>query len=208
MNTTKIAATITLVAMVTNFSAGTTSVLAHELTNKDEITSKIIQSTDSNEQSNQETSSKAKIISNSLKAEIKKFEKTNGKFEDAYNEAFKVKTSEMENVMSNDGSTTEALMKAFDDDTRSYWSSKKLNSDTFTNEIVVTLKESTTIDTMIYGGTPGWQKGYAEQFEIYASNTDDGDDFKLIATGEQAASHDIKEITLYTNNIKKIKICI
>ena len=91
MNTTKIAATITLVAMVTNFSASTTSVLAHELTNKDEITSKIIQSTESNLQSNQETSSKAKLISNSLKAEIKKFEKTNGKFEDAYNEAFKVK---------------------------------------------------------------------------------------------------------------------
>ena len=205
MNTTKIAATITLVAMVTNFSASTTSVLAHELTNKDEITSKIIQSTDSNLQSNQETSSKSKIISNSLKAEIKKFEKTNGKFEDAYNEAFKVKTSEMENVMSNDGSTKEALMKAFDDDTRSYWSSRKLNSDTFTNEIVVTLKESTTIDTMIYGGTPGWQKGYAEKFEIYASNTDSGDDFKLIATGEQAACHDIKEITFTPTKLKRFK---
>ena len=205
MNTTKIAATITLVAMVTNFSASTTSVLAHELTNKDEITSKIIQSTESNLQSNQETSSKAKLISNSLKAEIKKFEKTNGKFEDAYNEAFKVKNTEIENVMSNDGSTKEALMKAFDDDTKSYWSSKKLNSDTFTNEIVITLKESTTIDTMIYGGTPGWQKGYAEKFEIYASNTDSGDDFKLIATGEQAACHDIKEITFTPTTLKRFK---
>ena len=48
MNKTKIAATITLVAMVTNFSASTTSVLAYELSNKDEVTSstsnKIIQS--------------------------------------------------------------------------------------------------------------------------------------------------------------------
>ena len=39
MNKTKIAATITLVAMVTNFSASTTSVLAYELSNKDEVTS-------------------------------------------------------------------------------------------------------------------------------------------------------------------------
>ena len=37
MNKTKIAATITLVAMVTNFSASTTSVLAYELSNKDEV---------------------------------------------------------------------------------------------------------------------------------------------------------------------------
>ena len=45
MNTKKIAAIVTLVAMVTNLSASTTSVLAHELTNKDEVTntsSKII----------------------------------------------------------------------------------------------------------------------------------------------------------------------
>ena len=38
MNTKKIAAIVTLVAMVTNLSASTTSVLAHELTNKDEVT--------------------------------------------------------------------------------------------------------------------------------------------------------------------------
>ena len=51
MNTKKIAAIITLVAMVTNLSASTTSVLAHELTNKDEVTntsSKIIQTSQSN----------------------------------------------------------------------------------------------------------------------------------------------------------------
>ena len=96
-------------------------------------------------------------------------------------------------------------MKAFDDDTQTCWSSRRLNSDTFTNEIVVTLKESMKIDTMIYGGTPYWQKGYAEEFEIYASNTDDGDDFKLIAVGEQAACHDIKEITFKPTELKRFK---
>ena len=40
MNTKKIAAIITLVAMVTNLSASTTSVLANELNNKDEVTNK------------------------------------------------------------------------------------------------------------------------------------------------------------------------
>ena len=51
MNKTKIAATITLEAKVTNLSVSTTSVLAHELTNKDEVTntsSKIIQENKSN----------------------------------------------------------------------------------------------------------------------------------------------------------------
>ena len=213
MNTKKIAATITLVAMVTNLSVSTTSVLAHELTNKDEVTntsSKIIQTSQSNGTNENDTEKESKQnvsrnVTNSLKAGIKKFAKTDGKFEEAYNKAFKVDNSEITSVRSNDGSSTENLMKAFDDDTQTCWSSRRLNSDTFTNEIVVTLKESMKIDTMIYGGTPYWQKGYAEEFEIYASNTDDGDDFKLIAVGEQAACHDIKEITFKPTELKRFK---
>ena len=183
MNTKKIAAIVTLVAMVTNLSASTTSVLAHELTNKDEVTntsSKIIQTNQSNGTNENDTEKESKQnvsrnVTNSLKAGIKKFAKTDGKFEEAYNKVFKVDNSEIASVKSNDGSTTQNLMKAFDDEVETYWASSKLNSDTFKNEIVVTLKESTKIDTMIYGGTPHWQKGYAEQFEIYASNTDEGD---------------------------------
>ena len=213
MNTKKIAAIITLVAMATNLSASTTSVLAHELTNKDEVTntsSKIIQTSQSNGTNENDTEKESKQnvsrnVTNSLKAGIKKFAKTDGKFEEAYNKAFKVDNSEIASVRSNDGSSTENLMKAFDDDTQTCWSSRRLNSDTFTNEIVVTLKESMKIDTMIYGGTPYWQKGYAEEFEIYASNTDDGDDFKLIAVGEQAACHDIKEITFKPTELKRFK---
>ena len=213
MNTKKIAAIVTLVAMVTNLSVSTTSVLAHELTNKDEVTntsSKIIQTSQSNGTNENDTEKESKQnvsrnVTNSLKAGIKKFAKTDGKFEEAYNKAFKVDNSEITSVRSNDGSSTENLMKAFDDDTQTCWSSRRLNSDTFTNEIVVTLKESMKIDTMIYGGTPYWQKGYAEEFEIYASNTDDGDDFKLIAVGEQAACHDIKEITFKPTELKRFK---
>ena len=209
MNKTKIAATITLVAMVTNFSASTTSVLAYELSNKDEVTSsisnKIIQAHQSSSANGDDATKESKNNANSLEAEIKKFEKTNGKFEEAYNKVFKVDNSEIASVKSNDGSTTQNLMKAFDDEVETYWASSKLNSDTFKNEIVVTLKESTKIDTMIYGGTPHWQKGYAEQFEIYASNTDEGDDFRLIATGEQPANHDIKEINFTPTKLKRLK---
>ena len=209
MNKTKIAATITLVAMVTNFSASTTSVLAYELSNKDEVTSstsnKIIQAHQSSSVNGDDDTKESKNNANSLEAEIKKFEKTNGKFEEAYNKVFKVDNSEIASVKSNDGSTTQNLMKAFDDEVETYWASSKLNSDTFKNEIVVTLKESTKIDTMIYGGTPHWQKGYAEQFEIYASNTDEGDDFRLIATGEQPANHDIKEINFTPTKLKRLK---
>ena len=141
----------------------------------------------------------------SKKAQIQKFEKSDGKYEEIYNQAFKLDNSEIEKISSNDGSSTEALMKAFDDDTKTYWSSRKNNSDDFKNEIVVQLKEATVLDRLIYGGTPGWQKGYAEEFEIYASNTTKGDTFKLVATGEQAASHDIKEITFEPTEFKRIK---
>ena len=209
MNKTKIAATITLVAMVTNISASTTSDSAYELRNKDEVTSstsnKIIQAHQLSSVNGDDATKESKNNANSLEAEIKKFEKTNGKFEEAYNKVFKVDNSEIASVKSNDGSTTQNLMKAFDDEVETYWASSKLNSDTFKNEIVVTLKESTKIDTMIYGGTPHWQKGYAEQFEIYASNTDEGDDFRLIATGEQPANHDIKEINFTPTKLKRLK---
>ena len=134
MNKTKIAATITLVAMVTNFSASTTSVLAYELSNKDEVTSsisnKIIQAHQSSSANGDDATKESKNNANSLEAEIKKFEKTNGKFEEAYNKVFKVDNSEIASVKSNDGSTNQNLMKAFDDEVETYWASSKLNSDT------------------------------------------------------------------------------
>ena len=74
MNKTKIAATITLVAMVTNFSASTTSVLAYELSNKDEVTSstsnKIIQAHQSSSANGDDATKESKNKANSLEAEI------------------------------------------------------------------------------------------------------------------------------------------
>lgn len=141
----------------------------------------------------------------SQKAQIQKFEKVNGKYEEDYNKAFKLNNLEIEKISSNDGSNIDELMRAFDDSTQTYWTSKKQNNDNFKNEITVQLKEATILDRLIYGGTPGWQKGYAEEFEIYASNTTKGDTFKLVATGEQPASHDIKEITFNPTEFKRIK---
>ncbi|WP_018592446.1 NPCBM/NEW2 domain-containing protein [Terrisporobacter glycolicus] len=141
----------------------------------------------------------------SHKAQIQKFQKDNGKYEENYNNTFKIDNSEIEKISSNDGSTAEALMKAIDDNIKTYWSSRKVNTDDFKNEIIVQLKETTVLDRLIYGGTPGWQKGYAEEFEIYASKTTKGDTFKLVATGEQSPSHDIKEITFKPTEFKRIK---
>lgn len=141
----------------------------------------------------------------SHKAQIQKFQKDNGKYKETYNNTFKIDNSEIEKISSNDGSTAEALMKAIDDNTKTYWSSRKVNTDDFKNEIIVQLKEATVLDRLIYGGTPGWQKGYAEEFEIYASKTTKGNTFKLVATGEQSPSHDIKEITFKPTEFKRIK---
>ena len=92
--------------MVTNFSASTTSVLAYELSNKDEVTSsisnKIIQAHQSSSANGDDATKESKNNANSLEAEIKKFEKTNGKFEEAYNKVFKVDNSEIASVKSND----------------------------------------------------------------------------------------------------------
>ena len=79
MNKTKIAATITLVAMVTNFSASTTSVLAYELSNKDEVTSsisnKIIQAHQSSSANGDDATKESKNNANSLEADIRQSQK-------------------------------------------------------------------------------------------------------------------------------------
>ena len=79
MNKTKIAATITLVAMVTNFSASTTSVLAYELSNKDEVTSstsnKIIQAHQSSSVNGDDDTKESKNNANSLEADIRQSQK-------------------------------------------------------------------------------------------------------------------------------------
>ena len=74
--------------------------------------------------------------------------------------------------------------------------------------MTLTLDEVTSLDRIVYGarqdGAKG--KGFAEKFEIYASLTDDQDDFTLVSQGGYSGSTgDIVEIKFEETKFKRIK---
>ena len=90
----------------------------------------------------------------------------------------------------------------------SRWETGKPNDSNFTNEVVIKLKEETILNRIVYAArqdsTKG--KGFAQELEIYASVTDENDDFTLVSSGEYKGSiKDIVEIKFKPTKFKRIK---
>ena len=57
-----------------------------------------------------------------------------------------------------------------------------VNSDSFKNEVILTLEEAEVISRLTYKSRSGG-KGFAEQFSIYISPVDSGDNFQKVTEG-------------------------
>ena len=187
MKKRKIAA-ILASAMIVNFSATSIEVLADEISAK--VTSIV------------ETSS--------IKATISKFDLLNHSNIDAYNEAFKMDSSNIESITTNGGRYNSASSsdKSIDGDFNTHWETGKPNSSDFTNEVVFKLNEVTALNRIVYAArqSSAKGKGFAKEMEIYGSITDEGEDFTLVSSGEYTGSTgDIVEIRFNTTDFKRIK---
>lgn len=189
MHRKKIAA-ITMAAIISNMSAGTVEVLAHEISNQ----------TISIESQTNETVEQATIT---------KFELQNSDKLNAYNEAFKMNNSNIASITNNGGTyASSTIDKAIDGNLSTHWETGSPNKENFTNEVVVTLNEVTSLNRIVYAARQDSAKGkgFAQQVEIYASLSDDGDDFKLVANGEyNASTRDLVEIKFKSTEFKRIK---
>lgn len=190
MNKRKIAAII-LATMITNLSATTMDVLAQELNTKNN--SKVEAS--HNDESHQ--------------ARVSKFDLYNSDKLDAYNQEFQISRSNIKSITNNGGKyNSSTIDKAIDGNLDTHWETGKPNDANFTNEVVVTFNEITNIDRIVYSARrdSARGKGFAKEFEIYTSLTDDGDDFRLVSSGEYTEStRDLVEIKFNPTDFKRLK---
>ncbi|MDZ4937347.1 NPCBM/NEW2 domain-containing protein [Clostridium perfringens] len=190
MNKRKIAAII-LATMITNLSATTIDVLAQELNTKNN--SKVEVSHDDE----------------SHQARVSKFDLYNSDKLDAYNQEFQISRSNIKSINNNGGKyNSSTIDKAIDGNLETHWETGKPNDANFTNEVVVTFNEITNIDRIVYSARrdSARGKGFAKEFEIYASLKDEGDDFNLVSSGEYTEStRDLVEIKFNPTDFKRLK---
>ena len=143
----------------------------------------------------------------SKEATVTKFSLYGSDLLERYNEVFKMDNSNIESITNNGGKYgSSTIDKAIDENFKTHWETGSPNSSSFTNEVIINLKEATTLNRIVYAARPdAGGKGFAEEFEIYASN-DDSDDFQLVATGEyKDSTRDVVEIKFDATEFKKIK---
>lgn len=143
----------------------------------------------------------------SKKATVTKFSLYGSDLLESYNEVFKMDNSNIESISNNGGKyASSTIDKAVDGNFKTHWETGNPNNSSFTNEVIINLKETTTLNRIVYAARPdAGGKGFAEEFEIYASN-DDSDEFQLVTTGGyKSSTRDVIEIRFDATEFKRIK---
>lgn len=142
-------------------------------------------------------------------ASVKLFDLYGKDILNAYNDVFKMNTTHIKSITNNGGNySSSTINKGIDGDINTHWETGKPNSSTFANEVVLLLDESTTLNRIVYAArqTGAKGKGFAQEFEIYSSMTDAGDDFTLVSTGEyKGSTGDVVEMKFAPTAFKRIK---
>ena len=182
--------TLILAATITNLVATPANVFAETLTQNN-----VIQADEVVEENQ------------SKEATVSKFSLYGSKLLESYNEVFKMDNSNIDSITNNGGKYgSSTIDKAIDENFETHWETGSPNSSNFTNEVIVNLKEVTTLNRIVYAARPdAGGKGFAEEFEIYVSK-DDSDNFELVTTGEYKGSRsDVIEIKFDATEFKRVK---
>lgn len=187
----QLSALLAVSVIASNFSPAIT-IHANELTKETAITQK-------------ETASEEVVVS---KATITPFDLKNDSNFEAYNEQFRIASNQIKSISNNGGKYfSSSIEKAIDNNLSTHWETGKANSSSFKNEVVFEFENVESFNRIAYAtrqdGAKG--KGFPTKFEIYASLTGEDDDFKLMTTGEHAATGNMLEFKFPTITAKKVK---
>ena len=184
MNKRKISAIITAI-MIANFSSTTLEVLAYERVNNISIEGE---------------------KANSTQAKVSRFEEYYSDKRADYDVKFKMNNSNIASITSTGGILRSSVGTAniIDGSLDTYWETGKKTSDSFNNELIFTLNETTELNRIAYS-SPKNKVGFAESFEIWASTTDDVDDFQLVSSATTTKTSDVIEIKFNKTSFKRIK---
>jgi hypothetical protein len=142
----------------------------------------------------------------SNEAKVSRFDIYYSEYKDAYDRVFKMDNSNIESITSTGGDlrANVSTNNIIDGSLDTYWETGKHTSNSFKNELIFTLNEATVLERIVYRSA--WNTvGFAENFEILASETEDGDDFKLVAEATATKTADVVEIKFNPTKFKRIK---
>ena len=130
-------------------------------------------------------------------AQISRFDIYYSDYRDAYDKSFRMDNENITNIESTGGilrnNPAVSTEKMLDGKLDTYWETGTHTSDSFKNELIFTLEEETVLNRIAYRSA-GNKVGFAEEFEIWASTTDEGETFELVVDAKADKTADVIEI--------------
>ena len=125
---------------------------------------------------------------------------------EAYSKLYRMNTDNIQSFSNNGGHWASQVLKyAFDGDVNTYWETNKGNTTSFSNEVEVVFNNPVTLNRIVYGARPSDRKGFAQEFEIYASTTAQGENYELVATGMHNKVSGLVEAKFAPTEFKRLK---
>ncbi|MFJ7935685.1 NPCBM/NEW2 domain-containing protein [Sporosarcina sp. NPDC096371] len=187
----KLMAIVLSAALFFNMLSGPVTVLAHEFQSEIEVENGV-------ESEGAESN----------KATVSKFDLYKDEAINAYNQVFKMDESSIKSISTNGGRYASSFLEyAIDGNLATHWETGKPNKAEFKNEIVVHFNETTQLNRIVYAArqSSAKGKGFAQEFDIYGSTTEEGD-FGLVSSGEyKGSTGDLVEIQFAPTEFKRIK---
>lgn len=126
----------------------------------------------------------------------------------AYDAAYRVGRDKIQAVTTNAGQYgSSSISNCWDDNWSTHWEAGKANGTNHTSQVTFLFKEIVEFSRVVYatrqdGARP---KGFPTRFEIYASLTDSGEDFTLVASGSAAATSAQTEIRFQNTQFRRFR---
>ena len=150
---------------------------------------------------------KALVEQGEVEATASKTKKFNHYSNKEYMEQYAIKRENIKKISNNGGQwSTMKIDNAIDGDLDTYWETNTSNKEDWKNEVTVAFINPVTIDRIAYGARKSDRKGFLEQFEIYASVTTKGDNFKLVSTAKADKTTGLVEAKFEPTKFQRLKI--
>ena len=123
-----------------------------------------------------------------------------------YSKFFRMDYENIKSIRNNGGHYSNSVIgNAIDGNVKTYWETNKSNTNEFTNELEVEFKETVVLNRIVYGARESDRKGFAEEFELYASQTSKGDTYELVTTGAHKMVAGLVEAKFEPTKFKRVK---
>lgn len=124
----------------------------------------------------------------------------------AYDEKFRLGNEHISKTEVNGGNYPGSKIEyMYDGNPNTHWETNRANSNEFTNEVTFTFDEIRNLDRIALLPRSVNQKGFPTKYEIYASETSQGNTFKLVSKGTAKVTGDFMQFKFNPTSFKRLK---